>query len=433
VRRVVVCVVVLAPVGCGEAAIDDAGGSSDGGGSGSNEPSVSTSASASTSGSTGVSDEDGSSGVLDESSSASGSSSDEGGPTITPCDGLPGVGVWEEITPPVQPLPDQEPCPYGGAFAMNPQDPAMLWVGSCNQGIWKTSDCGATWEHINTGENGSVLDAGRQWTFAIDPSDPNVLYTNSGYGSFSNGAFKSIDGGVNWTQLWPPADPSLQGIVAYDFVASIVLDPEDPEHMLLSFHATCAPPHPQACFGESDDGGETWRLVDGEPGWAGGEGQFVYFLDARDTWLWGSQSNGLWRTENAGESWVAVTDDMAQGHASGQMYRASDGTFYLPALQGILRSPDGVTWTIVPDSGSVMHGLTGSGTTMWASRGFPWDPSDDLYLPFWTASEADGLTWSQFDSPMLSNGGQLAYDEVHHLLYSSNLGAGMWRVVVEAP
>jgi hypothetical protein len=31
---------------------------------------------------------------------------------------------------------------------------------------------------------------------------------------------------------------------------------------------------------------------------------------------------------------------------------------------------------------------------------------------------------------MLENGGTLAYDTAHHLLYSSNLGAGVWRVVM---
>lgn len=350
---------------------------------------------------------------------------------VHPCDGLAPAGTWEEITPPVQPLPDQEPCPYGGAFAMNPLDPSMLWVGTCNQGVWKSNDCGATWEHINTGTNGDVLDSGRQWTFAIDPSDPDILYTNSGYGAFSNGAFKSTDGGVNWEQMWPPSDPELATVVEYNFVTAVVMDPLDPDHLLLTFHATCGAPYAEACFGESEDGGTTWRLVDGQQDWAGGEGQFIYFLDARDTWLWGSQSNGLWRTEDAGASWTAVTDNQAQGHAGGQMYRASDGAFYLPALDGILRSPDGVAWSTIENSGNVMMGLTGNGTTMRASRGFPWDPSDDLYLPFWTAAEADGLSWSQMDSPMLSNGGQLAYDADHHLLYSSNLGEGMWRVVVE--
>lgn len=423
-------VAIAVAVGCGESPPEGDGTSdasesetsagSDGGNASTGAASAITSAADSDGGST-DDDDDGSTAAADET----------GPHEVHPCEGLAPAGTWEEITPPVQPLPDQAPCPYGGAFAMNPQDPATLWAGSCNQGIWKTSDCGATWEHIDTGTNGAALDAGRQWTFAIDPEDPDVLYTNSGYGAFGNGAFKSIDGGVNWEPIWPPLDPDLAGVVEYDFVAQVVMDPTDSQHLLISFHAMCAAPHSQACFGESEDAGVTWRLVDGEPDWAGGEGQFVYFLDDRDTWLWGSQSNGLWRTADAGASWVAVTDDEAQGHAGGQLYRASDGTFYLPVLAGILRSPDGIAWTTVENSGSVMMGMTGNGTTMWASRGFPWDPSDDLYQPFWTSAEADGLTWTQMPSPMLSNGGQLEYDADHHLLYSANLGAGLWRVVVE--
>jgi hypothetical protein len=122
---------------------------------------------------------------------------------------------------------------------------------------------------------------------------------------------------------------------------------------------------------------------------------------------------------------------MAQGHGAGQMYRSKSGVFYLPVLNGILRSEDGITWDIVPNSGSIMNGMTGSGTTMWASRGFPWDPSTDLYEPFWSSPESDGIAWTQMPSPMLSNGGELAYDAHHHLLYASNLGAGFWRVVTE--
>jgi len=34
-------------------------------------------------------------------------------------------------------------------------------------------------------------------------------------------------------------------------------------------------------------------------------------------------------------------------------------------------------------------------------------------------------------SPTLSQGGNLGFDEAHRLLYSSNLDAGLWRVVVE--
>ena len=357
------------------------------------------------------------------------------------CDSLAAPGVWEKVTPNLSTLPGAPPCPYGGAFAMNPLDPAVVYLGTCNQGVWKTTDCGASWIHVNTGKNGGALDAGRQWTFAIDPTDPTILYTNSGYntwvqsGTWDNngvsGAFKSSNGGVDWEVIWPPKDGSLANLVGYNFVAQIVPDPTDARHLLMSFHATCAAPHPEACFVESRDAGGTWRVVDGQSDWVGGEGQAVYFLDNDHTWLWGSQSNGLWRTTDAGKSWSAVTDTQSQGHAAGQLYRAKNGAYYLPSSNGILRSPDGVAWSIVPKSGDIMMGCTGSGTKLWASRGFPWDPSSTLYLPFWSSPEGDGLTWTQMDSPMLSNGGQLAYDAVHKLLYSSNLGEGFWRVVTE--
>ena len=350
---------------------------------------------------------------------------------VSDCSHLAAAGKWENVTPPVKELPGNAPCPYGGAFVMNPQDPATVYVGSCNEGLWKSTDCGASWSHIDTGKNGDVLDGGRQWTFVIDPTDPQVLYTNSGYGSKSNGAFKSTNGGVDWEQIWPPSDPVEAKIVEYNFVGGVAMDPSDHRHLLITFHAKCAAPHPEACFGESKDAGATWRMVDGQADWAGGEGQAAYFLENGKTWLWGSQSNGLWRTPDAGATWAAVTDKQAQGHGAGQMYQSKVGVFYLPVLGGILRSPDGIKWDIVPNSGNIMMGMTGNGTTMWASRGFPWDPSTNLYEPFWSSPESDGLTWTQMTSPQLSNGGELQYDADHHLLYSSNLGAGFWRVVTD--
>ena len=114
------------------------------------------------------------------------------------CTGLAAPGTWEQITPPeaLAQFPGPGNCRYGtGSFVVDPSTDAV-YLGTCNMGIWKTTDCGSTWVHINTGTNGKTLDTGRQWTFAIDPVDPRVLYTNSGYGAMSNGAFKSIDGGV---------------------------------------------------------------------------------------------------------------------------------------------------------------------------------------------------------------------------------------------
>ena len=45
--------------------------------------------------------------------------------------------------------------------------------------------------------------------------------------------------------------------------------------------------------------------------------------------------------------------------------------------------------------------------------------------------ETDGQSRAALRSPMMSQGGKLGYDKAHKLLYSSNLDAGSWRVVVE--
>jgi hypothetical protein len=37
----------------------------------------------------------------------------------------------------------------------------------------------------------------------IDPENPQVLYTNNGYGPYDNGLMKSSNGGVDWEQSWP--------------------------------------------------------------------------------------------------------------------------------------------------------------------------------------------------------------------------------------
>jgi hypothetical protein len=364
--------------------------------------------------------------------------------TVAACDALAGVGEWEEITPPdVKPqLPGPGDCTYGvGSFVVDPNNPAVVILGTCQMGVWKTTDCGANWSRLNTGENGEVLDHGRQWTFEIDPMNPDILYANSGYnhwieggdweGNGINGLFKSTNGGTDWYMIWPP-EGDLADKVDYAFVGSVEIDPLDHLHLLLTFHAECNAPYTNACVGESTDGGETWALLNGEDEWVGGEGQGAHFLAGGGSWIWGSQSNGLWLTTDGGDSYDLI-DASAVGHGFGGIYRAGDGAFYLGTPQGIKRSTDGTTWTLVPNSGQTIAGLTGDGTTMWASKGFPWNVGNwpDAYQPFWSSPENDGQTWTQYPSPDLLNGGGLAYDSDHNLLYSSNEYAGFWRVVTK--
>jgi len=348
------------------------------------------------------------------------------------CDSLAPVGTWENITPPevLAGIGKQQDSGVF-AFAVDHTNAGTVYLGTVRQKVWKSVDCGATWTHLTTGRNGAALDPGMNWTFAIDPTDSKVLYTNAGYGNGSNGLFKSTNSGVDWDPVWPPqANPTLANIVQYNFANVIAMDPADHNHLLLSFHATCTAPYNESCVGETKDGGATWRLASGDKSIVGTEGQVIYFLDTPHTWLWASQSSGFWRTEDSGATWSQVNQVNKEAHPQGsQIYRAKNGTFYLASADGVSRSADGKAWSLIPMTGPLAGGLVSDGTTMYLSTSFYGNWGKDLH-PYLTAPESTGTPWTQMASPGMTNGGTLGLDEDHHLLYSSNFQQGFWRVVV---
>jgi hypothetical protein len=344
------------------------------------------------------------------------------------CSKLGPVGTWEKITPPdvAAGLATMMPNDASGtfAFAADPVNAGTIYVGTVYQKMWKSTDCGSTWTPLGTGNHASSWDHAMNWTFAVDPLDPQVVYTNSGYGTMGSGLFKSVNAGVDWDILWPPpAQPDLAAHFQYNFANVVTLDPSD--------H------NAQMCIAESLDAGASWKLIPGDPSWAGMEGQLLYFLDSSQTWLWASQSNGFFRTENAGASWTKATDGNGKtffpSHLQGAgLYRAKDGTFYVAAADGIFRSADGKSWQLIANTGPIAGGLTSDGTTMFASRCFFEGFCDPMAQVFMSSPETDGLNWTFMSgSPAMGMGGEMHYDTGHNLLYASTFKQGFWRVVTK--
>jgi hypothetical protein len=356
-------------------------------------------------------------------------------PVVQACDALAAPGVFEDITPPAIKaglgMKTEGNQTKGGTFAMavDQVNQGTLYAGSLFQGLWKSTDCGATWVNIATGTHATEVNGGMNWTLTIDPVNPQIVYTNSGYGS--NGLFKSVDGGVNWTDIWSIASqPVLGKAFTYNFANVIAIDPSNHEHILLTFHEECVAPHPSTCIVESTDGGSSWRVLDGEPGWNGNEGQVIFFLQDSKTWLWGSSTNGFWRSGDAGETWQAIPGMTTSHLQSSQLLRITDGSFFVAASDGIWRSSDGTvpTWKLVPDTGPIVGGLVSDGATMYASTCYFPGFCNPRYLK---SAESDGNQWTAMTSPTMTQGGNLGFDKGHHVLYSSNLDAGLWRVRVE--
>jgi photosystem II stability/assembly factor-like uncharacterized protein len=350
------------------------------------------------------------------------------------CNELGRTGEFQEITPPPVKAGFGQPSVKdgGGTFAIaaDPVNHGTLYLGTLWQGLWKTTDCGATWKKIS-GRNSSEINSGMNWTLAVDPQNPLIVYTNAGYGT--NSLYKSNNGGKDWEVVWPPAHGKLGSAFTYNFANVVALDPENPAHLLLTFHESCLAPHPNTCIAETFDRGATWKLIDGRPEWVGNEGQVIFFLNDSKTWLWGSSSNGFWRTGDGGGSWQAIPG-MTTSHLQGsQVARAANGAFYVNGADGIWSSPDGTaaSWKPVANTGPISGGLVANGTALYTSTCYSGNSCKPTEVRFLSSPESDGHNWTRMDNPPMNQGGTMAYDPGYNLLYASGLQAGLWRVKVK--
>src|ERR1700682_1616280 len=100
--------------------------------------------------------------------------------------GYAGPGIW------------MSGGPYGGVvgpLTIDPVNPATLYAAGGADGVFKSTDSGATWSAANTG-----LPSLRAHSSAIHRASPATLYAGTG-----DGIFKSADSGTTWF-------PSSRGI-----------------------------------------------------------------------------------------------------------------------------------------------------------------------------------------------------------------------------
>lgn len=342
------------------------------------------------------------------------------GGVVKSCADLPAPGTWENIAPPDTAWTD--------AIVVDPFDPTVVWVGGQNRGIFKSTDCGASWLHVNAGQNGAAIDSGDPVSIAVDPITPGVIYTTAAMGS--SGLWKSTNGGVDWTPLFPPESEVAQ-VVEYNLINSIGMDPHDSNHLVVSTHALCAGEYGPVCEAETLDGGDTWVItrvpIPDAQGWVAGAGAFIL---GPSSWLFATYSLGLWLTEDHGATWTDVTPAGASGSTSGKtiilpFYPSDTGNYYLAAMEGILQSVDGRSWTLLPGSGGRSVGLAMGGGRLYSA--------DQWSAIYRTADESDLSNWTDIAPPAELPADQgapyLAYDSAHHILYSSNWAGGLWRIV----
>lgn len=356
-----------------------------------------------------------------------------GGRATGPCDNLPAAGTWEDITPTTARGIDG--TVYNTqAFMLDPFDSRTVWLGTArpNQampdqrsGLYRSTDCGATWTHVNTGQGGASLDGSALWSMAIDPVDKGVMYSVAAYGA--GGLFKSTDGGVSWTQLFTQGTEIAQHF-QYNSIGAVIMDPTDHAHLVITSHGSCSAPYGSngsACQAETLDSGATWTIVPNPDGLGFQENAGAYLI-GRDNWIYASPWAKTYRTTDHGKSWSAVGPGAEAGESAHHpLVAASDGNYYLPSDSGVLRSRDnGASWSLLPNTPGGYGFATGGGHLY---------TCPEFNLAYRTAALSDVTKWTSLPNPPSRATGRgsafMDYDENHHLLFSSNFEGGLFRMV----
>jgi len=126
----------------------------------------------------------------------------------------------------------------------HPEDPNIIYLGTHHQGMFKSYNAGRSWVAMSRGQEpeirtpfyGAFLISG----LALDPSNPNILYTGSDYSNW-----KTTNGGRTWQELGKT--------LTCEFARAFAVDPRRPSIVYAGTNVGLY---------KSTDAGDSWRSVE---------------------------------------------------------------------------------------------------------------------------------------------------------------------------
>jgi photosystem II stability/assembly factor-like uncharacterized protein len=350
------------------------------------------------------------------------------------------VGVWKKISPAgVAFHSGGGDDVFTQGIVVDPCNPATLYLSVSSfdvkggkPGVYKTTDAGSTWKVVgNLDEPIHVR---------IDPKDPNHLYAVDGVRGATMGFWVSRDAGNTWTM--PAGFNDLKSKMFQYDTYDVAADPADFNHVLVTSHSGWGQSSgDDSGVLESKDGGDTWTVRGPLKGWGHGNG--IWFLSNSNTWLFGSQGDGFWRTSDGGGTWSQVVPTACapecnvgnnMQHGGGGVYRSKNGNLYAGGTPHLMRSKDdGATWTLLaPYAG--YNTIIGDGTSLYSA---PNQEPGALGAGFITAPETNDTMWTAYPGGTVLNGGggasgpfEMAFDSANRIVYAGCWSAGVWALKV---
>ncbi len=202
-----------------------------------------------------------------------------------------------------------------------PGDPLTYYAATAGGGVWRSVDGGFAWESVFDDEPTSSTGA-----IAVAPSDPNVVYVGSGEAnirgnvSTGDGIYRSTDGGATWEHVW-----SQRGQIG-----AIAVHPTNPDVAFAAVLGHAWGPNPERGVYRTEDGGATWERVLFRDQDTGAIDVVVDPSNPRIVFagLWqvrrfpwgltsGGPGSGLFVSRDGGDTWTELGAAAAEGSGGG--------------------------------------------------------------------------------------------------------------------
>ncbi len=173
------------------------------------------------------------------------------------------------------------------SIAINPQEPTILYAGTTG-GIYRSDNATATWKRINKGLI-PEQELMASMALGVNAIEVNRVMPDMVYAGTTKGLFRSANRGEQWERIGQSiSDP---------FISSVVSHPIDPSLVYVG--------GPKGVW-KSIDGGKRWQAIN--QGLATLNIRALVLAPNDSQMLYaGTNGSGLYRSYNAGATWVPVS------------------------------------------------------------------------------------------------------------------------------
>ncbi len=204
-------------------------------------------------------------------------------------------------------------------IAIHPDNDNVWYVAVSSGGVWKTENAGTTWTPLFDKENSYSTGC-----ITLDPQNPAIVWVGSGenvggrHVAYGDGVYRSKDGGATWENL---------GLKDSQHISKIIVHPDNSDVVWVASQGPLWNKGGERGVYKTTDGGQTWKRVLGNDEWTGAT---ELVIDPRDpqvlyaaTWdrhrtvaalMGGGPGSGLHKSTDGGETWTKLTTGLPKSN-----------------------------------------------------------------------------------------------------------------------